>query len=98
MLYWKNGDESLSTDDRISLSQFLIQKFHTTSRLAFYSSTGTDLIITTAGTPPPAAWSWEESQKLLLSHSSHMFNLETRAARADHVLLPAVKVAKQRKG
>uniref|UniRef100_A0A4W5NHR6 GABA(C) receptor n=1 Tax=Hucho hucho TaxID=62062 RepID=A0A4W5NHR6_9TELE len=40
MLYWKSGDESLSTDDRISLSQFLIQKFHTTSRLAFYSSTG----------------------------------------------------------
>ncbi|KAL2098523.1 hypothetical protein ACEWY4_005003 [Coilia grayii] len=40
MLYWKNGDESLSTDERISLSQFLIQKFHTTSRLAFYSSTG----------------------------------------------------------
>ncbi|XP_061749856.1 gamma-aminobutyric acid receptor subunit rho-2-like isoform X3 [Nerophis ophidion] len=39
MLYWKSGDESLSTDDRISLSQFLIQKFHTTSRLAFYSST-----------------------------------------------------------
>uniref|UniRef100_A0A3B3ZNL0 Neurotransmitter-gated ion-channel transmembrane domain-containing protein n=1 Tax=Periophthalmus magnuspinnatus TaxID=409849 RepID=A0A3B3ZNL0_9GOBI len=41
MLYWKSGDESLSTDDRISLSQFLIQKFHTTSRLAFYNSTGT---------------------------------------------------------
>ncbi|XP_069462607.1 gamma-aminobutyric acid receptor subunit rho-2 [Ambystoma mexicanum] len=40
MLYWKNGDESLSTDEKISLSQFLIQKFHTTSRLAFYSSTG----------------------------------------------------------
>uniref|UniRef100_A0A7N9AN28 GABA(C) receptor n=1 Tax=Mastacembelus armatus TaxID=205130 RepID=A0A7N9AN28_9TELE len=40
MLYWKSGDESLSTDDRISLSQFLIQKFHTTSRLAFYNSTG----------------------------------------------------------
>ncbi|KAJ3606918.1 hypothetical protein NHX12_026434 [Muraenolepis orangiensis] len=40
MLYWKSGDESLSTDDRISLSQFLIQKFHPTSRLAFYSSTG----------------------------------------------------------
>uniref|UniRef100_A0A3Q0RCK5 GABA(C) receptor n=1 Tax=Amphilophus citrinellus TaxID=61819 RepID=A0A3Q0RCK5_AMPCI len=40
MLYWKSGDESLSIDDRISLSQFLIQKFHTTSRLAFYSSTG----------------------------------------------------------
>ncbi|XP_033932154.1 gamma-aminobutyric acid receptor subunit rho-2-like [Pseudochaenichthys georgianus] len=40
MLYWKSGDESLSTDDRISLSQFLIQKFHTSSRLAFYSSTG----------------------------------------------------------
>nr|XP_023666028.1 gamma-aminobutyric acid receptor subunit rho-2-like isoform X3 [Paramormyrops kingsleyae] len=39
MLYWKSGDDSLSTDDRISLSQFLIQKFHTTSRLAFYSST-----------------------------------------------------------
>uniref|UniRef100_A0AAR2LD43 GABA(C) receptor n=1 Tax=Pygocentrus nattereri TaxID=42514 RepID=A0AAR2LD43_PYGNA len=40
MLYWKSGDNSLSTDDRISLSQFLIQKFHTSSRLAFYSSTG----------------------------------------------------------
>ncbi|MBW04416.1 Gamma-aminobutyric acid receptor subunit rho-2, partial [Eschrichtius robustus] len=39
MLYWKNGDESLKTDEKISLSQFLIQKFHTTSRLAFYSST-----------------------------------------------------------
>ncbi|XP_031820392.1 gamma-aminobutyric acid receptor subunit rho-2 isoform X4 [Sarcophilus harrisii] len=40
MLYWKNGDESLKTDEKISLSQFLIHKFHTTSRLAFYSSTG----------------------------------------------------------
>ncbi|XP_063168183.1 gamma-aminobutyric acid receptor subunit rho-2-like [Candoia aspera] len=40
MLYWKNGSESLKTDEKISLSQFLIQKFHTTSRLAFYSSTG----------------------------------------------------------
>ncbi|NXJ21792.1 GBRR2 protein, partial [Dicrurus megarhynchus] len=40
MLYWKNGNASLKTDDKISLSQFLIQKFHTTSRLAFYSSTG----------------------------------------------------------
>ncbi|XP_053098998.1 gamma-aminobutyric acid receptor subunit rho-2 isoform X2 [Hemicordylus capensis] len=40
MLYWKNGNESLRTDEKISLSQFLIQKFHTTSRLAFYSSTG----------------------------------------------------------
>lgn len=57
MLYWKSGDESLSTDDRISLSQFLIQKFHTTSRLAFYSSTGTDLIIATA------TRSWEESHE-----------------------------------
>ncbi|XP_068087238.1 gamma-aminobutyric acid receptor subunit rho-2-like [Hyperolius riggenbachi] len=40
MLYWKKGNESLKTDERISLSQFMIQKFHTTSRLAFYSSTG----------------------------------------------------------
>uniref|UniRef100_A0A8C5PAT5 Gamma-aminobutyric acid receptor subunit rho-1 n=1 Tax=Leptobrachium leishanense TaxID=445787 RepID=A0A8C5PAT5_9ANUR len=40
MLYWKNGNDSLRTDERISLSQFLIQKFHTTTRLAFYSSTG----------------------------------------------------------
>ncbi|KAM4040877.1 gamma-aminobutyric acid receptor subunit rho-2-like [Anomaloglossus baeobatrachus] len=40
MLYWKKGNESLKTDEKISLSQFLIQKFHTTSRLAFYSSTG----------------------------------------------------------
>nr|XP_006626283.2 PREDICTED: gamma-aminobutyric acid receptor subunit rho-1-like [Lepisosteus oculatus] len=40
MLYWKKGNDSLKTDDRISLSQFLIQKFHTTTKLAFYSSTG----------------------------------------------------------
>ncbi|XP_069743440.1 gamma-aminobutyric acid receptor subunit rho-2-like [Narcine bancroftii] len=40
MLYWKNGEESLKTDEKVSLSQFLIQKFHTTSKLAFYSSTG----------------------------------------------------------
>ncbi|XP_034999263.2 gamma-aminobutyric acid receptor subunit rho-1 isoform X2 [Hippoglossus stenolepis] len=40
MLYWKEGNRSLNTDERISLSQFLIQEFHTTSRLAFYSSTG----------------------------------------------------------
>ncbi|KAK0155651.1 Gamma-aminobutyric acid receptor subunit rho-1 [Merluccius polli] len=40
MLYWKEGNESLNTDDRISLSQFLIQEFRTTSKLAFYSSTG----------------------------------------------------------
>ncbi|XP_057200360.1 gamma-aminobutyric acid receptor subunit rho-1 isoform X2 [Triplophysa rosa] len=39
MLYWKKGNESLNTDERISLSQFRIQKFHTTTKLAFYSST-----------------------------------------------------------
>ncbi|XP_070589300.1 gamma-aminobutyric acid receptor subunit rho-2-like isoform X2 [Erythrolamprus reginae] len=46
MLYWKNGTESLKTDEKISLSQFLIQKFHTTSRLAFYSSTGITIVLT----------------------------------------------------
>ncbi|XP_028809156.1 gamma-aminobutyric acid receptor subunit rho-1-like [Denticeps clupeoides] len=40
MLYWKKGNDSLKTDERISLSQFRIQKFHTTTKLAFYSSTG----------------------------------------------------------
>ena len=40
MLYWKEGNESLNTDERISLSQFLIQEFRTSSKLAFYSSTG----------------------------------------------------------
>ncbi|XP_017309585.1 gamma-aminobutyric acid receptor subunit rho-1 [Ictalurus punctatus] len=40
MLYWKKGNDSLKTDDKISLSQFLIQEFHTTTKLAFYSSTG----------------------------------------------------------
>ncbi|XP_057209096.1 gamma-aminobutyric acid receptor subunit rho-1 [Triplophysa rosa] len=40
MLYWKRGNKSLQTDEKISLSQFLIQEFHTTSKLAFYSSTG----------------------------------------------------------
>ncbi|XP_055043064.2 gamma-aminobutyric acid receptor subunit rho-1 [Misgurnus anguillicaudatus] len=40
MLYWKRGNRSLQTDEKISLSQFLIQEFHTTTKLAFYSSTG----------------------------------------------------------
>ncbi|XP_055740561.1 gamma-aminobutyric acid receptor subunit rho-1-like [Salvelinus fontinalis] len=40
MLYWKKGNNSLSTDENISLSQFLIQEFQTTTKLAFYSSTG----------------------------------------------------------
>ncbi|KAM7394951.1 hypothetical protein PAMA_006607 [Pampus argenteus] len=44
MLYWKEGNSSLNTDERISLSQFLIQEFHTTTKLAFYSSTGTDTL------------------------------------------------------
>ncbi|MEQ2215563.1 Gamma-aminobutyric acid receptor subunit rho-2 [Xenoophorus captivus] len=72
MLYWKSGDESLSTDDRISLSQFLIQKFHTTSRLAFYSSTGTALIITSAGSLlAMIAQSWEESHENDFYHIQH---------------------------
>uniref|UniRef100_A0A671SXG5 GABA(C) receptor n=1 Tax=Sinocyclocheilus anshuiensis TaxID=1608454 RepID=A0A671SXG5_9TELE len=40
MLYWKRGNKSLQTDEKISLSQFLIREFHTTTKLAFYSSTG----------------------------------------------------------
>ncbi|MED6243643.1 Gamma-aminobutyric acid receptor subunit rho-1 [Ataeniobius toweri] len=40
LLYWKKGNRSLNTDEKISLSQFLIQEFHTTTKLAFYSSTG----------------------------------------------------------
>ncbi|XP_067874951.1 gamma-aminobutyric acid receptor subunit rho-1-like isoform X2 [Heterodontus francisci] len=40
MLYWKSGNASLTTDEKISLSQFMIQEFHTTTKLAFYSSTG----------------------------------------------------------
>ncbi|XP_010888402.1 gamma-aminobutyric acid receptor subunit rho-3 isoform X2 [Esox lucius] len=39
MLYWKNGNDSLRTDE-IVLSQFFIQRFHPSSGLAFYSSTG----------------------------------------------------------
>lgn len=50
MLYWKKGNDSLKTDERISLSQFLIQEFHTTTKLAFYSSTGE------AGLGEGAAW------------------------------------------
>ncbi|OXB59852.1 hypothetical protein ASZ78_009308, partial [Callipepla squamata] len=41
MLYWKHGNESLSTDEHISLSQFFIEEFSASSGLAFYSSTGT---------------------------------------------------------
>lgn len=39
MLYWKNGNDSLRTDE-IVLSQFFIEHFHASSGLAFYSSTG----------------------------------------------------------
>ncbi|KAJ4925244.1 hypothetical protein JOQ06_017979 [Pogonophryne albipinna] len=39
MLYWKNGNDSLRTDE-IVLSQFFIEHFHPSSGLAFYSSTG----------------------------------------------------------
>ncbi|XP_065445448.1 gamma-aminobutyric acid receptor subunit rho-3 isoform X2 [Chrysemys picta bellii] len=40
MLYWKHGNESLTTDEQISLSQFFIEEFSASSGLAFYSSTG----------------------------------------------------------
>ncbi|XP_060090477.1 gamma-aminobutyric acid receptor subunit rho-3 isoform X2 [Heteronotia binoei] len=40
MLYWKHGNESLSTDEHISLSQFFIEEFSASNGLAFYSSTG----------------------------------------------------------
>uniref|UniRef100_A0A3Q3FUG3 GABA(C) receptor n=1 Tax=Labrus bergylta TaxID=56723 RepID=A0A3Q3FUG3_9LABR len=39
MLYWKNGNDSLRTDE-IVLSQFFIKHFHASNGLAFYSSTG----------------------------------------------------------
>uniref|UniRef100_A0A3P8UEY4 GABA(C) receptor n=1 Tax=Cynoglossus semilaevis TaxID=244447 RepID=A0A3P8UEY4_CYNSE len=39
MLYWKNGNDSLRTDE-IVLSQFFIDNFQASSGLAFYSSTG----------------------------------------------------------
>uniref|UniRef100_A0A8C9V2V9 GABA(C) receptor n=1 Tax=Scleropages formosus TaxID=113540 RepID=A0A8C9V2V9_SCLFO len=39
MLYWKNGNDSLRTDE-ILLSQFFIEEFNPSFGLAFYSSTG----------------------------------------------------------
>ncbi|KAL4624887.1 gamma-aminobutyric acid receptor subunit rho-3-like [Arapaima gigas] len=39
MLYWKNGNDSLRTDE-IMLSQFFIEQFNPSFGLAFYSSTG----------------------------------------------------------
>ncbi|XP_030217958.1 gamma-aminobutyric acid receptor subunit rho-3a isoform X1 [Gadus morhua] len=39
MLYWKNGNDSLRTDE-IVLSHFFIESFHPSYGLAFYSSTG----------------------------------------------------------
>lgn len=39
MLYWKNGNDSLRTDE-IVLSQFFIEDFQPSYGLAFYSSTG----------------------------------------------------------
>ncbi|OCT93876.1 gamma-aminobutyric acid receptor subunit rho-3 [Xenopus laevis] len=40
MLYWKQGNESLKTDEHIALSQFFIEEFSASNGLAFYSSTG----------------------------------------------------------
>uniref|UniRef100_A0A452UDW3 GABA(C) receptor n=1 Tax=Ursus maritimus TaxID=29073 RepID=A0A452UDW3_URSMA len=40
MLYWKQGNKSLNTDEHISLSQFFIEDFSASSGFAFYSSTG----------------------------------------------------------
>ncbi|XP_048387183.1 gamma-aminobutyric acid receptor subunit rho-2-like isoform X2 [Stegostoma tigrinum] len=45
MLYWKGDRDALKTDEKVSLSQFLIQRFHTTSKLAFYSSTATLMVM-----------------------------------------------------
>ncbi|MGH0182533.1 UNVERIFIED_CONTAM: hypothetical protein FKN15_009825 [Acipenser sinensis] len=39
MLYWKNGNDSLGTEE-ILLSQFFIEQFNPFNGLAFYSSTG----------------------------------------------------------
>ncbi|KAL4657360.1 gamma-aminobutyric acid receptor subunit rho-3 [Arapaima gigas] len=39
MLYWKNGNDSLRTDE-IVLSQFFIEQFNPSFGLSFYSSTG----------------------------------------------------------
>lgn len=46
MLYWKNGNDSLRTDE-IVLSQFFIEEFHPSYGLAFYSSTGMDFFLCT---------------------------------------------------
>eukprot|EP00062_Callorhinchus_milii_P001831 gi/632937409/ref/XP_007899540.1/ PREDICTED: gamma-aminobutyric acid receptor subunit rho-3 isoform X2 [Callorhinchus milii] len=40
MLFWKNGNKSLTTDDQILLSQFFIKEFRASNGLALYSSTG----------------------------------------------------------
>ncbi|XP_039077915.1 gamma-aminobutyric acid receptor subunit rho-3 isoform X2 [Hyaena hyaena] len=40
MLYWEHGNKSLTTDEHISLSQFLVEEFSASSGFAFYSSTG----------------------------------------------------------
>ncbi|KAJ1117222.1 hypothetical protein NDU88_005422, partial [Pleurodeles waltl] len=40
MLFWKHANESLKTDEHISLSQFFIDEFSASSGLALYSSTG----------------------------------------------------------
>eukprot|EP00064_Thunnus_orientalis_P013822 superscaffoldBa00002308_g13862 len=45
MLYWKNGNDSLRTDE-IVLSQFFIEHFQPSSGLAFYSSTGITTVLT----------------------------------------------------
>ncbi|XP_045896549.1 gamma-aminobutyric acid receptor subunit rho-3a isoform X3 [Micropterus dolomieu] len=45
MLYWKNGNDSLRTDE-IVLSQFFVEDFQPSFGLAFYSSTGITTVLT----------------------------------------------------
>ncbi|XP_053421509.1 gamma-aminobutyric acid receptor subunit rho-3 [Nycticebus coucang] len=40
MLYWKQGNQSLNTEEHIPLSQFFVEEFSASSGFAFYSSTG----------------------------------------------------------
>lgn len=67
MLYWKNGNDSLRTDE-IVLSQFFIKHFHASSGLAFYSSTGVCVCVLFTG-----ALTWWTAEGCTLTVSPPLF-------------------------
>lgn len=86
MLYWKNGNDSLRTDE-IVLSQFFVEDFQPSFGLAFYSSTG--MSARRPGALLRCAH-FENKQRAPQSVSSHRDHCEIRCTWKGKVLVLSV--------